>query len=429
MKDYPLVKYVIVFILGILSSVYFNISLEFGLGILSIIALVLIVLYFTNLLKHVLLLNVLAVFIFGNLYLTVNQQTITKYPFSKTKVTNSTLYGEVTNITLYHSDEFKIIVKSDSITTTDTTKFIKQNFQCSISFKNKDRTKQLYDILQIGNKIKIIGTLRKGRGQRNPGEFDYYKYLQSKSISGLFYIKKSSDFRIVEQSTDKINNTIHKIRKWISEQIERSHNTITSGLLKGLLLADRSEIDYRTKENFINSGVIHVLAVSGLHVGFIVVIFLFLTSRFSIYPRTILTILGLIAFLLITNSPPSVFRATIMAVVMLLLFLSNRNYNSINTLSIAGLILLLINPSELFNPGFQLSFSAVLSILLFYPIISKRITTQNKIVRYLLLFTAVSFAAQIGTLPFTLMYFQKLSVISLLANLFVIPLIGIIVGL
>ncbi|MCK5455879.1 MAG: ComEC/Rec2 family competence protein, partial [Melioribacteraceae bacterium] len=328
-----------------------------------------------------------------------------------------------------HSDQFKIIVKSDSLIVSDSVRILENNFQCNISFTSKKGTAQLYEVLQIGNKIKVVGTLRKGRGERNPGEFNYYKYMQSKEIAGILYIKKTRNFRIVDSSINYFSNAIFEARKWVAVKIETSHNKRTASLLKGLLLADRSEIDYRTKESFINSGVIHVLAVSGLHVGFIVLIFMFLTSRISIYPRTILTVIGLVAFLLLTDSPASVFRATIMVVVMLIIYLSNRTYNSVNALAIAALILLLINPAEIFNPGFQLSFSAVLSILIVYPILSDEITTKNKLLRYFLLFSAVSFSAQLGTLPFTLIYFQKLSIISLFANLLVIPIIGVIVGL
>ncbi len=427
--QYPLIKYVLAFLVGILTTHYFNTPLEYSL--LAILALVLLVAIFyfakqKSLITPLLLVTVVFV---GISYSSFRNTSPTIYPFEKTKISNTVIYGEVTEIKLINSNQFRIIVKSDSLFAKDSTHFWVNNFQCNISFTSKKRTTQLYQKLKIGNKIMVVGTLRKGRGERNPGEFNYYKYLQSKEIAGILYVKKTRNFRITEASVNHFSNSIFDVRKWVAERIDKLHNKRTAALLKGLLLADRSEIDYRTKESFINSGVIHVLAVSGLHVGFIVLIFMFLTSRISIYPRTILTIIGLFAFLFLTGSTPSVFRATIMVVVMLLIYLSNRNYNSLNALAIAALILLLLNPAEIFNPGFQLSFSAVLSILIVYPILSAKITTKNKVLRYLLLFSAVSFSAQLGTLPFTLIYFQKLSVISLFANLLVIPIIGIIVGL
>ena len=202
-------------------------------------------------------------------------------------------------------------------------------------------------------------------------------------------------------------------------------------MLRGLILADRSEIDYETKNEFINSGVVHILAVSGLHVGYVLVIFIFIFGRFGIYLRSILTILGLLAFMFLTGVPPSVFRATLMAVVIIIAFLSNRSTNIINSISIAAFIILLLNPNEIYNPGFQLSFSAVLAIGILYPYFQKmiyKLHLKHKWVEYILLFFGVSLSAQIGTLPFTLAYFSKLSVVALFANLIVIPTIGVIIG-
>jgi len=210
------------------------------------------------------------------------------------------------------------------------------------------------------------------------------------------------------------------------------HNSKTAALLRGLLLADRREIDQETKTQFINSGVVHVLAVSGLHVGFIALIFIILLGRFNIYLRSVLTIIGLLCFMILTGIPPSVFRATVMTLVIIVAFLTNRSTNIFNSLAIAALIILIINPDEIYSPGFQLSFSAVIAIGVIYPIISRainRLHIQSKFIRYVLLFMAVSFAAQIGTLPFTLIYFGKLSVIALAANIIVIPTIGIILSL
>ena len=429
MKDYPLIKYVIAFIIGIVSTKYFHIQLYEGILLVLFFISISIVLFLFKGNKIIFIVHFLSVLVLGNIYLTYNSQTEIIYPFEKTKISKTTIFGEVKDIHLIHANKFEILLASDSLIVMDSTHRIGKNFQANISFSSKRRTNQLYNQLNIGNKIKLVGTLRKGRGMRNPGEFDYYKYLQSKNIVGLVYVKNITNFRIVDNQISIFANNIFKVRKWVAEKIEQNHNSITSGLLKGLLLADRSEIDYRTKESFINSGVIHVLAVSGLHVGFIVLIFLFLTNRIPIYSRTIITIIGLIAFLMLTGNPTSVFRATIMAIIMLLIFLSNRTYNSINSLFIAALIILLFNPQDIFNPGFQLSFSAVLSILIIYPIFNKKITTKNKAFRFLFLFSTVSFSAQLGTLPFTLIYFHKLSIISLIANLFVIPMIGIIVGL
>jgi len=120
-----------------------------------------------------------------------------------------------------------------------------------------------------------------------------------------------------------------------------------------------------------------------------------------------------------------------MSIVILLAFMTNRTTNIYNSLAVAALIILIISPSELFGAGFQLSFSAVLSIAYFYPILRKQIyksVLDNSFLKYLLLFTAVSISAQVGTLPFALFYFERLSLLSVLTNILVIPLTGIIIG-
>jgi competence protein ComEC len=136
--------------------------------------------------------------------------------------------------------------------------------------------------------------------------------------------------------------------------------------------------------------------------------------------------------MLLTGVPPSVFRATVMAVVIIIAFISNRTTNIFNSLAIAALIILIMNPYEIYSPGFQLSFSAVLAIGAIYPNISaavNKLYIKSKIVKYVLLFFGVSLSAQLGTLPFTVFYFGKLSVIALFANLIVIPAIGLIIAL
>ena len=134
----------------------------------------------------------------------------------------------------------------------------------------------------------------------------------------------------------------------------------------------------------------------------------------------------------ITGVPPSVFRATLMSIIIIIAFLTNRTTNLINSIAIAAVIILIFNPNEIYNPGFQLSFAAVLSIGIIYPYFQKRIKIlklKHKAIEKILLFLGVSLSAQIGTIPFTLSYFSKLSLISLLTNLIVIPAVGIIIGI
>ena len=286
--------------------------------------------------------------------------------------------------------------------------------------------------MEIGNRIRIVGNILKPRNERNPGEYDYEKYLNGKGIVAIANIYKTEDVKFISKEVSLYKNTFHQIRKSLDKQITSLHNNTTAGLLRGLLLADRGSIDYVIKNEFVNSGVVHVLSVSGLHVGYIVLIFLVVFNRFNIFTRYTLTLIGLLFYLIITGADAPVFRSTVMAVALLAAPAMGREYNSLNALSLSAFVILLLSPNELFNPSFQLSFSAILSLILIYPPLKRAVDNMQIKIKWLnwfLIFCVTSLSAQIGTLPFTLTYFHRLSVSALLANLVVIPVSGAIVAL
>jgi competence protein ComEC len=384
--------------------------------------------------SHQFLTNIIfsiAVISFGALLLALNVKQTKQIPTEKDWIKGVKIYGTISEIELPRKNEFRFTIETDSIFIHSRSKTqLKTKLLCRFLSVEKRERDSIYKMLMSGNIISLTGNFNKGKERRNPGEFNYRKYLNQNGLAGTISVLNSSDILILKDESKVFSNIINEIRQKIFNQISKLHNGKTSGLLKGLILADRNDIDFETKTEFVNAGVIHVLAVSGLHVGFIAVIFVVMFGRFHIIIRYILTIFGLILFLLITGAPPSVFRATIMAVLYLIAVLTNRSNNPFNILAIAALVLLLINPSDLFQPGFQLSFAAVLSILVIYPIINSLITSTKLPgwIQGILLFMGVSLAAQIGTLPLTNYYFGKLSLIALFSNLLVIPIIGFLVA-
>lgn len=430
MLRYPLIRFTIPLITGIVINNIFHFASSVLVVVVMICLILLLILLFLKKIDRAysLAFLYLTILLFGAAYHSVFNIHQIKYPFKQTRYKNAAVYGKITEIKLQQGINYKLVIETDSVRVGNDTKAIKINMLVRVF--PKDDENNVYEKLEVGNYISVTGIIKKGRTQRNPGEYDYQNYLQSVGISALLDVY-TNELKILDSSTNVFYNSIHRIRKNIDSKILAFHNKDTAALLRGLLLADRGMIDYELKESFMNAGVVHVLAVSGLHVGYIILIFLILFNRTNIVLRYLLTTVGLILFLFITGSQPSVFRATIMAVVLLFMNLSTRKYNAVNTLFIAALILLLIDPNVLFMPGFQLSFSAVLSILLLYPRISKSIVMyfpNKSFIKGVILFICVSLSAQIGTLPFTLHYFGKLSLSSLFANLIVIPLIGIIVA-
>ncbi len=408
----------------------FQTSLSFTLTLSSIILYIAFKNIFSSKILHIILFAVFSIS-FGFFVQSIHKEEIISKLSSYLKENNVSVFGTIKEIELKRDYEIPFIIQTDSVSIENRVIKTNENLLCRLRSDSVDR-KIFYDNAKPGNKILVKGTFQQGRDVRNPGEFDYRKFLLSKGITGLITSYDSASISFLSYEYDFFNNLIFQTRKNIDELIHQLHNSQTAGLLRGLLLADRTEIDYETKQNFVNSGVIHILAVSGLHVGYILLFFVVLFGRFNIYTRSILTIFGLISFMIITGVPASVFRATLMSIILIIAFLSGRSTNLLNSIALSAVIILLFKPNEIFNPGFQLSYSAVLSIALIYPVIQKIIldlSITNKYLKNILLFAGVSLSAQIGTLPFTLAYFNKLSVISLLSNLIVIPLAGIIVGL
>ena len=434
MKEFPFIKFALFFVIGILLENFFQPEL---IPLLFITITLFLFAFSLRKISSKALVDVIRTSIFyisfiliGLVFAVFNNSEVNSKLLKYQKEKNSILYAEVTNIELQKSYEIVFTVFSDSIIIGGKSIVTQDNLICKFRGDSLQRN-NLYSILKPGNKVYLTGTFQKGREERNPNEFDYDKYLKSKGIVGLFVSYQSDSISICNDEINIIQAFLFNIRKNIDKAIDNYHQPQTAALLRGLLLADRSEIDFETKNDFINSGVIHTLAVSGLHVGYILIISIFIFGRFGIYSRTFLMILALLCFMFLTGVPPSVFRATLMAIIILITFLLNRSTNIINSISIAAVIILLINTNEIYNPGFQLSFAAVLSIGLLFPHIQKiihNLKLKHKWLEYILLFIGVSLSAQIGTMPFTLVYFSKLSLVALFSNLLVIPTIGIIIG-
>jgi competence protein ComEC len=435
MKDYPIIKIALAFICGILLQPFISVNI---FAVIIVVLILIVALIIANNLKVfkkiqivISLVSLLLIVMVGNISAQYSQNHFNEKLSNLYKEKNVIVSGNIEKIELIREKEILFLLDSDKLMFNDIVLEDQFTLLCKLRGSKKGR-EDFYDIMRPGYRIVLTGTYLKGKDKRNPGGFDYNAYLRSKAITGILNVDDRKDIIIIDEDSNLFNNAIFQSRKYIDEQIRKLHSAETASLLRGLLLADRKEIDKETKTQFINSGVVHVLAVSGLHVGFIALIIILLFGRFNIYLRSLITIIGLIAFMLLTGVPPSVFRATVMAVVIIVAFLTNRTTNIFNSLAIAALIILIINPYEIYSPGFQLSFSAVLAIGAIYPHFSiavNKLHIKSKIMKYVLLFFGVSLSAQLGTLPFTVLYFEKLSVIALLSNLIVIPAIGIIIAL
>lgn len=303
-------------------------------------------------------------------------------------------------------------------------------------FADKRRNEQPEKI-SYGAFLQMKSLLQPPPDERNPGEFSYREYLKLNNIYALIFVRGYSNVQFI--GTPKPNIFFQYAVFPVKDFITRTITTVMKGdeanFLIGLLLGDRTDISEEIKTAFMNTGTIHVLAVSGSHVILVVAIiyFLFGLLRIPLKLKIIATIAALIFYTYLTGATPSVVRASIMSIIVLLGKYFEQRIDGYNVLGLSAVIIFLFDPKQLFDVGFQLSFSAVFSLIYFYPKLKLLIEKipdkyeEFKIISWLLKALAVSVAAQVGTIPFTAYYFGKVSIISFAANLFVVPLVELIV--
>ncbi|MBI4427830.1 MAG: ComEC/Rec2 family competence protein, partial [Ignavibacteriales bacterium] len=289
------------------------------------------------------------------------------------------------------------------------------------------------DSLEFGTLVAFEAILRSLPRPRNPGEFDYGRYLELNDIHGVLSVEKDAVVRVVTAESFSFQKVVARSQKFLHGIIDRFHTKENASFVNGVALGYREDISLEMKQAFIDTGTIHILAVSGSNVAVVALMFYSLFGFFRLSRRmvTVAVVLGLLFYMMITGMSPSVMRATIMAIVILIGMSIERKTDIYNSLSVAAVILLLWDTNYLFDVGFQLSFAAVFSIVYFYPILNRLIEKipewleEVKGIDFVLKLFAVSLAAQLGTLPFSAYYFGKISLVSFLANLVVVPVSGI----
>lgn len=292
--------------------------------------------------------------------------------------------------------------------------------------------------LDLGDTLDVQLNLFEPRSKRNPSDFDYKAYLAARGIYLEGFLADTISIDIHPSDDVRLDGFMIGVKGRISEHFRTYLSQRSAGILSALILGERSEVDESTREDFSNTGVIHVLAVSGLHVGYVTLILItvFGVLRPPHSLQVVLVIFGLGFYVLLTGSAASVMRASFMASLILLATLLERRTDIYNTLAAAALVILLLDPNQLESIGFQLSFSAVVSIVSIFPVLRSKVPTfeislsplLTKFLNGIVDLFLVSLSAQLGTLAFTVYYFQKIPLISLLANLVVVPTIGLIVG-
>ena len=272
----------------------------------------------------------------------------------------------------------------------------------------------------------------------NPLQFNYREYLQQQGYSGQLFIREQQNVLKLTMAPTGFLSSLDILDR-IKGYLVHTLNTYLAGeeraIVKAMFLGDRVEMTEDLTKTYSNAGVMHILAVSGLHVGIIYIILVKLFSQLRLVGRKadwvklFLIIMLLWVYVLLTGGRPSTFRAGLMFSIIAIGNAFNRSGNTVNSLLFAAFIMLVINPFNLWQVGFQLSYAAVIGIVYIQPRLVRYFKPKYKLIAYFWQVCAVTIAAQLATLPLTLHYFNQFPVYFIVANLLAIPIAFLIVCL
>ena len=277
--------------------------------------------------------------------------------------------------------------------------------------------------LGYGDRILLNGLLSLPSGSRNPGGWSYRKYLAAQEIHASVSLKQEPSL-LEKDKNVSIWKIAYVLKGFLRHRIQKALAPEDQGLIQALLLGERGTLSSDLKESFVQTGTIHILAISGLHVGMIVwgLLFLLKLLRIPRRPRflTAMVLAGIYA--LIAGAGPSVMRAMIMAEVYLLGKLLGRTNILLNSLSASLLVILSWNPLQILDLGFWLSFLSVLALILVYPLFHPAIEKYPKFLKEIAALILTSLSVLIVITPIVSFLFNLFYPVTFLANLAVIPL-------
>ncbi len=411
----PLLVIVCIYSLGILYGQFFN--WKFIIIMSSLVLLTLFLLIKSKQKTYLLITLILLIFVFGACfsYLKIYYSSKCFEPFSDQTVNFS---AEVVSQPDIRDKKVNYTVVVKKIRYNNKDQYI--NSQALLSVYAVD-SKQLP--FNQGSLVEGTGRIILPSPARNTGGFNYKQYLASQNI---YCTIKTMPDDITAAGQSNLNPFIAfslYLRNNIIRIFDSSLPYEEAGLLKGVVIGERSGLSERIEQNFNTSGLTHLLCVSGANIAYIAgaCIFLFSALKLKTQYSNLVTIFILILFTYITGCSPSVVRAAIMGIMLLLAGIFERKSDVLTSISAACLLILLYNPLAIYDIGFQLSFAGTIGIVLFYKSLTHYLRFLPKLVNEVL---SVSLAAQLTVDPLIALYFNKISIIALISNLIAVPITG-----
>ncbi len=330
------------------------------------------------------------------------------------------IYGEVANWPDLKKDRCEIEISLDSIAG----EYVRE-VEGSILLKVTDTT----SILQLGDKVEFRTRIYPLPPTAESGQFDYRKFLMRKGIFGLAYLPTYLNVRVDKRVDLGLWSVVDNLRKSIVNALDSNLTPTASALAKGFLIGETRSIPPSIYRMFRDSGTMHLLAVSGSNVALVVAFMLILLRPFPIKvtSRRLILISTILIFMFLSYGEPSVVRAAIMATLVIVARFIGRRIDLNQIIALTALIILLYNPAQLFDVGFQLSFVTAWGLIFTVPRITEAMPDlfKRSKYRYILLPLVVSLVAQLFSTPVVVFYFGRMPVLSIIANLIIVPLVSI----
>lgn len=305
-----------------------------------------------------------------------------------------------------------------------------ENGEKSVSVKRIFVNTEKIPNVKIGNIIKVRGKLRQFEEAANKGNFDSRKYYLSLGFYGKI---EAGTIEVINSDYSGIRQGLYEMRMEIIERLEKlcSDNkgifsiiNNKNGIIGAIILGDKTDLDSDIKELYSVSGIAHILAISGLHISFIgMAIYRLLRRRFRFLFSAAVSIPVVLSFGIMSGFGISTIRAIIMFILKIIGEVLGRKYDAITAISLAGLVLLVQNSFVVCNSGFQMSFGAIIAIVLILPIVEEILNTDNKIIKVL----SANFTISLVMNPILAWNYYELPTFSFLLNIVVVPLMSVVI--
>ncbi len=334
------------------------------------------------------------------------------------------LHGTVASVPFASSGRYTFVVRADSMSIGDT----------RVACGGRRLLCSAYSPPRRAARVICSGRYRAPRPAANPGAFDEYSYMLSSGLWGRFFADTAEAVGSADNAWFRATSLVRAV---VMGALGHVQDDTHKAILQAAFLGEKHELTSSTKTAFRESGIYHLLAISGLHVAILIsaVYFVLALPPIPRATKALLTIVVIWCYLFFVGFIPSLFRAVLMGTLVLLSFLFGRRNRALSALGLAGIAWLVLSPRSLFAPGYQLSFAATAGIITLFPVMTRHFSPSSRhpahvlVTKPLLSLFFVSLSAFLATAPVLVHHFGALSLFGLFGNLFAVTLMSITMNL